>query len=365
MPLSTSNFKRPVPTGDWKTSCWVSLGLVLLIMLGWEAYWRGQEYAPTLNETHDLWAQTRTRLKSYDSPDDTVIIGSSRIQFDFDLDVYAEHFKRVQPLQLALPGTTPLPILEHLAYDTDFSGHLLCGVTPGLYFVPGGMPVILVEKAIKRYRNWAPSQRSGHFLAMLLQHRLAFLQHDDLTLKLLLPVWFPLPNRANIQIPPPLPPYFYALEPNRRARMWQKLDFNSPMAAKVQNAWHQLCVPPPPPPGADPEEMERAYMASVESYLERSSKAVKTIQKRGGSVVFIRCPSTEWVRELENKHNPRASFWEKLLERSGAAGIHFEDHPELASFKCPEWSHLTNKDATLFTQRLMPILEKALAKSEP
>ena len=29
-----------------------------------------------------------------------------------------------------------------------------------------------------------------------------------------------------------------------------------------------------------------------------------------------------------------------LLKETGAPGIYFEDFPELADFKCPEWSHL-------------------------
>jgi hypothetical protein len=45
----------------------------------------------------------------------------------------------------------------------------------------------------------------------------------------------------------------------------------------------------------------------------------------------------------------------------GAPGIHFEDHPQLAGFDCPEWSHLTSADAVQFTATLMPLLENALA----
>lgn len=101
-------------------------------------------------------------------------------------------------------------------------------------------------------------------------------------------------------------------------------------------------------------------MASVESYLERTHDAVDKIQNRGGRVIFIRCPSSGKLREMEAQFSPRPMFWEQILARTDAPGIHFEDHPSLADFSCPEWSHLTSEDATRFTQNLMPILAATL-----
>jgi hypothetical protein len=101
----------------------------------------------------------------------------------------------------------------------------------------------------------------------------------------------------------------------------------------------------------------------METYLERTRVAVDAIRKRGGRVVFIRCPSSDRLREMENQFSPRAGFWDRILAVSGAPGIHFEDYPELAGFRCPEWSHLTAEDAKTFSRNLMPILETALEKA--
>lgn len=92
-------------------------------------------------------------------------------------------------------------------------------------------------------------------------------------------------------------------------------------------------------------------------------KAVQAIEQRGGKVVFIRFPSSGELRTLENKFSPRQLFWEQILSVSGANGIHFEDYPELSSFECPEWSHLTKEDSIEFTRNLMPILEDILESS--
>ena len=50
----------------------------------------------------------------------------------------------------------------------------------------------------------------------------------------------------------------------------------------------------------------------------------------------------------------------RLLKVTGAPGIYFEDHPELAGFDCPEWSHLSAGDSVEFTKRLVPHLRTAL-----
>ncbi len=57
---------------------------------------------------------------------------------------------------------------------------------------------------------------------------------------------------------------------------------------------------------------------------------------------------------------PRAQTWDPLLQQIGAPGIYFEDFPELASFDCSEWSHLSAGDSVEFTRRLVPHLLNAL-----
>jgi hypothetical protein len=96
--------------------------------------------------------------------------------------------------------------------------------------------------------------------------------------------------------------------------------------------------------------------------LERIFKSVKTdvgkIRARGGQVVFIREPSSGPYLEVENKVYPRVKFWDRLLKETNATGIHFADYPETAAYNCPEWSHLTPKDASSYTQALISILEQ-------
>jgi len=145
--------------------------------------------------------------------------------------------------------------------------------------------------------------------------------------------------------------------------MWDRCDFGTDRAKLIQQTWIPLFTPPPPPPHLSEEEFGEMMKKNTETHLERIRVAVDKVQARGGRVVFVRPPSTGQVRELERQFSPREQTWDLMLQVTGAAGIHFEDHPDLAAFDCPEWSHLTAADAVGWSRALMPHLEKALSGS--
>lgn len=348
-----------MPRGPWPRAGLIALVIFVVAMAAWEVRVRGEGYAPALNDSSDLWARARSRVG--DDPAQTVIVGSSRIQFDFDLPTWAAQVGGGPAVQLAMPGTNPVALLEDIA-ASDFRGNLVLGVTPGLWFVPQGPPVQRAESALGRYRNWSPSQRAGLVLGMVLQRQLALINADDLTLAALIGR-IRLANRpaAVPNLPPALPPYFAAPDAERQARMWTRCDFGSPLAARIQQVWLPLFTPPPPPPHLSPEEFRDLLAANRKAQLERVRAAVAAVRARGGRVVFVRPPSAGRLRELERQYSPREEYWDRLLAVTGAPGIHFEDYPQLAGFDCPEWSHLKADDAVRYSQALAPLLAAALA----
>lgn len=351
---------RQIPDGGWLRRFALALLIAIVVLGAWELRVRGKGYAPTLNDSGDLWASVRSGLE----PDGVVAIGSSRILFDLDLAATAEHLGVSHVTQLALPGSRPLGVLEHLAAEPSFRGTVLCGVVPPLYFVPAGFPVDRTDQALGRFEDWSPSQRAGHRVARVVQKLLAQVQQEDLTLNALLASRLNLANREGTRpyLPPTFPPYFQRVEDDRQTWMWEACDFGSPLARRIQEIWVPLFTPPPPPPGVTPEQARAGYEASMEDILARTKEAVETIVARGGRVVFLRFPSRGKVRELEAQFAPRPGFWERILAVSGSPGVHFEDHPALAAYDCPEWSHLTKADARRYTQALLPILDAALGR---
>src|SRR3546814_14059102 len=65
--------------------------------------------------------------------DGWVFTGSSRVLFDLQLDAWQRLDGR-RPIQLALEGTSPVAVLEGLADEPKFTGQLIVGVAPGLFF---------------------------------------------------------------------------------------------------------------------------------------------------------------------------------------------------------------------------------------
>ncbi|MFI5335266.1 MAG: hypothetical protein ACHQ5A_00660, partial [Opitutales bacterium] len=120
---------------------------------------------------------------------------------------------------------------------------------------------------------------------------------------------------------------------------------------------------PPPPPTYVPREAFLAGMGqAVEARFRDTAAAVHKLQARGGKVVFVRYPMSGKLKEIEAMATPKAGPWTRIIRETGAPGIYFEDYPELASFTCPEWSHLSAADSVEFTRRLVPHLQAALAK---
>ena len=354
MHSSTSNFERVIPDLPWRGIAVAVVVGVFIAVAAWEVHCRSVGYEPTLNDTEDLWAQTRRRVE----PESIVIIGDSRAWFDSDLDELERGLGK-RPVQLALRGSTGYPVLADLADDPKFHGTVICSIVPRLYFAPAGPPVENAEKAVRRYHGATWAQRVSHRISMPIEESFAFLKQDDLTLENLLKD-LSIPNRPNAQVPPRLPPYFCSVDRERRARMVEQCAQPGRLQDKVKSRWSRLFTPPPPPKFVPKEAFEARIGEAIAVRYRNTVAAVEKLRARGGKVVFVRFPLSGKLKEYEDQATPRDKTWEPLLQATKAPGIYFEDFPELASFDCPEWSHLSAGDSVEFTKRLVPHLRTAL-----
>src|SRR6185312_12996442 len=104
----------------------------------------------------------------------TVLIGSSRMWQDVDLTAW-QQVTGNRPIQLAVAGKNPRPVLRELADDPAFHGLVLCEVTPYLFFVEPEAPM---EEFMRRGHTQTPSQRASNRLDMMLERWLAFIDYD-------------------------------------------------------------------------------------------------------------------------------------------------------------------------------------------
>ena len=165
--------ERPLPSLNLGVTWITALVLGVCALIAWEMYWRDFGARPGYRNSDGQWTIQRRRIDHGDH-DATVVIGSSRLLFDVQLDPW-QQATGARPIQLALEGSSPVAILEDLADDPDFTGRLLIGVTPGLFFT--GFAFRL--DALKHYRKETLAQRSGHWLSTwLLEPWLAFYDED-------------------------------------------------------------------------------------------------------------------------------------------------------------------------------------------
>ena len=353
MHSSTSSFKPSdaAPTYERELprvnigSAWLIAAVVLLVgLIAWEWKWRAFGVQPSYRNSDEAWAAQRRRISNGEG-DKTVLIGSSRVLFDVQLHVWEQMFGE-RPIQLAFEGTSPIFTLEDLADDPKFTGRVLVGISPPLFF--SGFDRRL--QAIKSWQRETLAQRSGHWLSThLIEPFFAFYDEDYALMTVLKrQEWWPA--RAGVRAFKDVR-RLSVHDKDRNTRLWDKLEKDPEYQALAKSIWRQLFAPPP---GMTPEKGRQI----AEEQINRAVAAVAKLKARGVPVVFLRAPSTGEFLAAENKGFPRERTWNVLLERTGAPGIHFEDYPELQGLTLPEWSHLTAADAERFTERLAAILQR-------
>jgi hypothetical protein len=347
-------FERPIPPIPWRGMTVTAVLLVLGATLAWELYVRSMGYAPTLNDTDDLWTQVRRRVQ----PESLVVVGESRPLFDLDLDELEKGLGK-RPVQLAIAGSCAYPVLADLVNDETFHGTVICSIVPGMFLAPGGPLLETSEKALKRHHSQTVAQRASHHLGMFLEERIAFLKQEDLTLERLL-ANLPIPNRPNAQVPPTFPPYFQTVDHERRMRMTEKCAQPGELQTRIQHIWLPLFTPPPPPSYVPKEVFMEKMGKAVEARFGDTVANVNKLRARGGKIIFVRFPNSGELKALEDRLSPREKTWDPLIKSTGAPGIYYSDFPELSGFNCPEWSHLSAGDSVEFTKRLVPHLRTAL-----
>jgi hypothetical protein len=342
---------RDIPPRPWGPMLLGALALFVAGMVAWEWHWRayGVETGYYRN-SEGLWTIQRRRIDNGEG-DRTVIVGASRMLFDVQLPVW-ERLDGRRPIQLALEGTSPLTPMEGLADDPDFTGTLLVGVAPDVFF--SGYEYR--RPVFKHYHDETPSQRVGQWLSMRLLEPYVAYYDDDFSLRNVLKEEVPWPER-------PGRPNGMGVRKlmdtaaDRATHMWSRLETDAAYREHARAVWAQdFDTVPSAQDILDGQE-------ALAKVLDRAEAATKKLRARGVTVIFVRPPSNGRYYEFEQRVFPRDKTWEVLLRRTGAPGIHFEDYPDMQGLELPEWSHLARKDAELYTEALYRAVQQVQGKA--
>lgn len=339
-------FERPLPTLG--RSALIALLIAILLMLSWEAWVRSQGVTPSYRNSDGLWAEQRRRITT-DVGDGWVITGSSRVLFDLQLSVW-ERLDGRRPLQLALEGTAPVAVLEGLAEDEDFTGKVIVGVAPGLFF--SGFEYR--RSAIDRFAEETPTQWFGQLVSMLAEPYFAFYHYDFAFATILRRQ--PLPRREGVKFELDVRK-LSNMERDRNTRMWKKIYEDEAYRDLARSIWAQNWMPlaklPPP--------VREKILESRTKQLDRTIAAVEKLNAKGAEAIFVQMPYEGHYATSEIDIAPRELTWDILIEQTGALGLHFQDHEEMQGYWLPEWSHMTPSEADRFTAAFYGLVQRELA----
>ncbi|HMJ48785.1 MAG TPA: hypothetical protein VK498_15745 [Ferruginibacter sp.] len=322
--------------------------LVVCFLVSWEGYWRSQGYGITYNDDKNLWASTR-KLANGPVNKTTVFIGSSRIKFDLDIPTW-EKQTATKAVQLAIGGSSPLPSLENLAEDEHFKGNLIVDVTEGLFFsLPGSSEEKWAQLSIDQFTKGTPAQKTSFVINKGLESKLVFLEESMFALTPLLED-MQIQNRPGVFTFPIFPKKFETNDLARQSRIPKVFMLDTALQRIVKNIWIIFRMT---------DTTYKMRSDTIQMILARVKKATDKISARGGRILFVRTPSSGDVWKAEEYVFKRSEYWDKLLAYTGLPGIHFNDYPSINNFMCPEWSHLSQRDAVKFTKGFIDIFERS------
>jgi len=336
----------------------LTLILVVVFFGGWEFYLRSKGINIAYDDGKELWADKRAMV--YEPADKaTVLIGSSRNKYDVDIETW-KLLTGDHPIQLAMVGTSPLPVLDDLANDKNFKGKLLIDVTEILFFSTSPPNIKDAKERVEYYHQRTPAQKASFIVNHALESQFVFLDKDYFSLNALLDE-LPVPKRKGVfALPWNCPMDFGRVTFDRQNLMTNKFLTDTFLQSRVKGLWvfYRDMAPPIPPPGPKLVSFLASAKAEQDSIIAVVKADVDKIKARGGQIIFVRTPSSGPFLMGEKMGYPREKYWDRILAITNCPGIHFEDYPATAHFVCPEFSHLKPADAIVWTKNLVEILKE-------
>jgi hypothetical protein len=338
---STSSSNQRLPAGPWARIWSIALLVAVVILGSCELFWRSRGFRPSVTDDGNLWCLARAKVKP-DDPRQFVIIGGSRAQLGIDPAVFGQGFDGRPAVQLAVDGSSCLPVLRDLADDPTFRGIILCDVTPGPFFHGINVNANPQAEYVEQFNKQTFAGRFEYRLRAILQMFLVLRLPDVAPTASNLQAWLSdgvLPQPSNIAVK------MDRSKPTDFSRM------ELPREIAFRNSRERLL-----PPGLPPDRLS--------ADMDLLNSMVQKIESRHGKVIFILMPVSGFVRQQEEALYPRTLYWDVLASRTKTLTINFTDYPSLAAFTCPEGSHLDAHDMAPFTRALATIIKEKLAQND-
>ena len=352
--ISSSNQRLPHLT--WPP---ILLGAVLILIAfiaAMELQLAAKGFHPTVMDSEALWQAERARAQTLGERA-LIIVGASRVQLGLNLDVLRQ-ITGLEPVQLAIDGTSSLPVLEGLARDPNIRGTVLVD-----YYDP------MLEPEIAHDRAYIYEEHFEKSVTTRLLPNYAWIENNlsqrwRRMLRSYADGSRPLTSLLTRIFGNAVPQYLITLPDRSRLADYRQVDMPGFYYGRVIRELGESEIRLSP--GATYNDLQRLLESRIEQLQPRDGvvsmsqerlkyldSLVRAIQERGGRVIFVVMPASGMVRDIERRWYPRSRFWDRLVAQTSARTIHFEDVPSLRDFECLDGSHLDYRDQVRFTTALI------------
>lgn len=331
-----------------KQSLIIAFILSFISLASWELYWRTKPdyYTANLNDDRYLWAAHRAKVE-HATDNDIVILGSSRTGFNFNTHIW-EETQGIKPINLSANGKPPGPMFEDIVENTDFSGTIVLGITPLMWFGSSDNQRWRDAKIwVDHYHNQTYAQKLGFWLSKPLERNLVMLTsselkfYNDLDLKSLI-------NR--VYIPGDRPGSDTGLlnfgynDEDRNLIMFSSMVSDPDFAKKIQAVWNGFL------PNIPDYSVIKDYMPAI---MQQYVPLIEKFKARGGKLIFIRHKAEQEWNIASERLLPRAETWDVFVKMVDCPAYHFEDYGFMSKYTLPDWSHMNAEDSKTYIRDIV------------
>lgn len=352
MHSSISNSKTRVPSENW-LPIWLGAALITLsVIVFFEANIRSLNWRPSLADSKDLWSEHRY-IASQGKP--LALVGASRIQLGLDVAL-AEQVLSRRVVQLAIDGSNFYPVLLDLMEDKTFNGDILLSINSEAI-----KNIDIADRALEWIDYYNNNSSSSYSPYRLIEKNIEKLIQENLVTRL--EGATPFTVIKNIAIAVNNQGNYLTLLENRTRRgdysmvempgfYYVRVGRHTKVELNWRNydSWEQLDY-------AYLSEIEKKVMMDRDLFVTNWKKVLGVLNKlkaKGVIVTLVRMPTDKLIWKYDQKVTPKGYYWSRI-EEDWYRSVHFKDYPELSSFDLPDGSHISQKDQSDFTKKLLEV----------
>jgi hypothetical protein len=346
----TSSSERIGKRMPWVTVLGVSsmIFLACAALIEFELARRG--FVPATQDNAGRWVHERKRASSFGKKA-LILIGASRIQLAFDLDLLRRH-TGLEPVQLAVDGSSFEAVLAGLADDPSVTGTIVVDYYDVAVGVDKGTAAAYQRQFLAASGNGfaSPYATVETELSKIVHDRLAAYADgaspwNSLTTRILSKdavrsylTTFPDRSRLADYRRVSMPDFYF----NRVAIT---------LGERGGNVGHTRA--------ALEQRVKEVTPLDDQSFIDAARKVrtkIEKIEARGGRVLFAAMPSSGMVRQIEERRYPQRLFWNQFVRIVGVTAVRASDLPELQDVVCPDGSHVDMRDRQRVTSAMLRAL---------